>query len=279
MTLTQAQLDNRSNQLNPNNSAYWQSRSHGASSSDDGSSDYSSSDERPKDVLIDDETNWPIAIKYLGIKKFDVNKLSVNKVISACFINSYKINYDDHNKLIMQTPAVSAPFGLNTYYTDGKMGPVKYSMDISFRGMELDPKIRIFHDKMIEIDNFLIDTAVTNSEEWFGKKHSKEVIKTFYHPLVRPSKDPTKYAPSMRFKIMTRNGIIDVDTCKTFRKRNLHNILKSGSRVQATIEIGDVWFVNKTNFGIIPKLIILNVLPSSNNFSFLEDSDDEDTLV
>ena len=268
MTLTQAQLDNRSNQLNPNNSAYWQSRSHGASSSDDGSSDYSSSDERPKDVLIDDETNWPIAIKYLGIKKFDVNKLSVNKVISACFINSYKINYDDHNKLIMQTPAVSAPFGLNTYYTDGKMGPVKYSMDISFRGMELDPKIRIFHDKMIEIDNFLIDTAVTNSEEWFGRKHSKEVIKTFYRPLVRPSNNPTTCAPTMKFKIMTRNGVIDVDTCKTFRKRNLRKILNPGSRVQATIEIGYVWFVNQ-QFGLgSPKLIKLNVLPSDNLVGF-----------
>ena len=86
-------------------------------------------------------------------------------------------------------------------FTDEKTGAVKYSLDISFRGMESEPKIQEFHDKMHSIDEMLIKEGVAHSKEWFGKKMSKEVIQEFYRPLVKPSKDPEKYAPTMKFKI------------------------------------------------------------------------------
>ena len=82
-----------------------------------------------------------------------------------------KVVYLKHNeqkKLTMQTPLVSAPFGLSTY-TDEKTGITKYSIDMSFKGMEADPKIKLFHEKMEEFDNHILTLAEKNSKEWLEK--------------------------------------------------------------------------------------------------------------
>tara|TARA_B110000977_G_scaffold201646_1_gene297465 strand:- start:9535 stop:10242 length:708 start_codon:yes stop_codon:yes gene_type:complete len=213
-------------------------------------------------------------------KNFDVNELTFDSVKkNSMGGNVVYFKYENHPKIIMQTPAVSAPFGLSTY-TDDKTGAVKYSIDISFRGMEEDPKIQLFHDQMSAFDDFLMNAAVTNSKDWFGKKQSKEVVENFYRPLVKPSKDPTKYAPTMKFKIMTkRDGTIDVDTYDGQKQKvNLQDVLTSGAKVQAIIEAGSVWFVNKTMFGISWKLVQVKILPSDKiaGFSFQEDSDEEE---
>ena len=116
-------------------------------------------------------------------KNFDVNELTFDSVKkNSMGGNVVYFKYENHPKIIMQTPAVSAPFGLSTY-TDDKTGAVKYSIDISFRGMEEDPKIQLFHDQMSAFDDFLMNAAVTNSKDWFGKKQSKEVVENFYHYL------------------------------------------------------------------------------------------------
>ena len=216
-------------------------------------------------------------------KNFDTNELTFDVVKrNAMGGNVVYFKYENHPKLIMQTPVVAAPFGLSTY-TDDKTGAVKYSLDISFRGMEEDPKVQLFHDKMSEFDNFLMNAAVSNSKEWFGKKQSKEVVENFYRPLVKPSKDPSKYAPTMKFKIMTkRDGTIDVDTYDSNRNKvNLQDVLAPGAKLQAIIEAGSVWFVNKTMFGISWKLVQVKVLPSDKitSFSFQEDSDNEEEEV
>jgi hypothetical protein len=213
-------------------------------------------------------------------KNFDANELTFDSVKkNSMGGNVVYFKYEGHPKVVMQTPVVSAPFGLSTY-VDDKTGAVKYSLDISFRAMEEDPKIQLFHDKMNDLDNFLISAAVSNSKEWFGKKQSKEVVENFYRPLVKPSKDPTKYAPTMKFKIMTkRDGNIDVDAFDSQRNKvNLQDVLTSGVKLQAIIEAGSVWFVNKTMFGISWKLVQVKILPSDKiaGFSFQEESDDEE---
>ena len=193
--------------------------------------------------------------------------------------NIVYFKYEGNPRLVMQTPVLNAPFGLSTY-TDDKTGITKYSLDISFRGMDEDPKVQQFFEKMQALDAHTMDTAVANSKDWFGKKQSKEVVENFYRPLVKPSKDPSKYAPTMKFKIMTkRDGTIDVDTFDAHRNKvNLQDVLAPGVKLQAIIEAGSVWFVNKTMFGISWKLVQVKVLPSDKiaGFSFQEESDNEE---
>ena len=56
------------------------------------------------------------------------------------------LKYKDQKKITMQTPLVAAPFGLSTY-TDEKTGVTKYSIDMSFKGSDADPKIKTFKKK------------------------------------------------------------------------------------------------------------------------------------
>ena len=213
-------------------------------------------------------------------KNFELNDVTFDVVKkNSMGGNVVYFKYDEKPKVIMQTPVITAPFGLSQF-TDDKTGNTKYSLDVSFRDMENDSKIQMFHDKMQEFDNFMVESAVVNSKEWFGKKQSKEVIENFYRPLVKPAKDPAKYAPTIKFKIMTkRDGSIDVDCYdKDRNKLVLQEALVPGVKVQAIIEAGSVWFVNKTMYGVSWKLVQLKVLPSDKiaGFSFQEDSDEEE---
>ena len=81
--------------------------------------------------------------KILLAKNLDTTKLAYDTVKkNALGGNIVYIKYNDSPKITMQTCEVSAPFGLSTY-TDDKTGQVRYSLDISFRGMNEDVKIKM----------------------------------------------------------------------------------------------------------------------------------------
>ena len=214
-----------------------------------------------------------------------VKSLNANEILyepvkkNALGGNVVYIKYNSLPKIVLQTPTVSAPFGMSTY-TDEKTGAVKYSLDISFRGMESDPKIQEFHDKMKSIDETLIQEGVSHSKEWFGKKMSKEVIQEFYRPLVKQSKNPEKYAPTMKIKIPTaRDGSVTVDAYDTHKNKvDITEAMVSGIKIQGLLEANSVWFVGKNMYGISWRLIQVKIHKSDNisGFSFIEDSDKEE---
>jgi len=187
------------------------------------------------------------------------------------------LKYNGQKRLTMQTPLVSAPFGLSTY-TDEKTGITKYSIDMSFKGMDNDPKIKTFHDKMQEMDNWILSLAEKNSKEWLGKKMSKEVVEALYRPIVKLAKDPEKYAPTMKMKITNgRNGEMSVEAFDSKRERIDMKEITQGSRIRCLIEASSIWFVNK-QFGVSWRLVQTEVHKPDriSGFSFMEESDDED---
>lgn len=213
-------------------------------------------------------------------KNFNTDKITFDPVKkNALGGNIVYIKYDDKPRMVIQTPTVSAPFGISTY-TDEKTGAVKYSLDISFRGIENDPKIQEFHNKMAEIDQMLIEQGVSHSKEWFGKKLSKEVIENFYRPLIKPAKDPEKYAPTMKFKIQTtRDGNISVDAYNHEKQKvDIMESLVPGMKIQGLLECNSVWFVGKNMYGISWRLVQVKLHKSDKiaGFSFIEDSDNEE---
>lgn len=192
-----------------------------------------------------------------------------------------KVVYLKHNeqkKLTMQTPLMSAPFGLSTY-TDEKTGITKYSLDLSFKGMDADTKIDTFHEKMQELDNYILTLAEKNSKEWLGKKMSREVVEALYRPILKPAKDPEKYAPTMKLKITnTSKGEMNVEAYDTKREKvNLKQELTQGARVRCIMECSSIWFVNK-QFGVSWRLVQteLHKPDKISGFSFMEESDDEE---
>lgn len=190
--------------------------------------------------------------------------------------NIVYLKYFDQKKMNIQTPYMVSPFGLSTF-NDESTGVVKYSVDMSFKGMNEDPKVKEFHDKMCQFDNYMIEKAVENSKEWFGKKYNKEVVSELYRPLVKEAKDPSKYAPTIKYKIRSNADKLNVEAWDEKKNSFDMNLFAPGCKARAIIEVSSIWFVNK-QFGCTFTLLQCQVSKPEKiqGFSFQPDSDEEE---
>lgn len=211
----------------------------------------------------------------LMYKNFDASKLSCGAVSkNRAGGNQVPLLYDGkRGSIMLQTPVVAAPFGLSEYTPDNGSEP-KYSIDVSFKGFEENDKISALLNTVKCIDNHMIDMGVENSQEWFGKTMSRAVVEELYRPLVKESKQPEKYAPTLKCKIRS------IDKLTSFTKnREAFDVtdLQPGSTVKMILEFAPVWFVNK-QFGVTLTILQLemNTPPVGKlaGFSFVDDEDD-----
>jgi hypothetical protein len=120
---------------------------------------------------------------------------------------SVNIRYEGRN-LMIETPSLNVPYGVNKYdKTPG--APVKYSIDLSFRGADDNEEIRALQDFLEAFDERMIDAGIENADKWFKMKSpSREVIKAFYTPLVKVSVDkegnPKPYPPTFKLALRKR---------------------------------------------------------------------------
>jgi hypothetical protein len=113
---------------------------------------------------------------------------------------------------------ISLPF-LNTWgisdFVDEKTGESdgKYSLSLSFPSEDYaTPATRQALEKLKEFENFVLDSAVKNSEVWWGESMSREVAKHTFFPFIKYSRnkdtkkiDLTK-PPSLRAKVPFYDG-------------------------------------------------------------------------
>ena len=113
------------------------------------------------------------------------------------------LNYDG-KPLILQTPKMSMPWGMGKF--DGDIP--KYSVDLSFKGMDNSESLQSFYSALNQLDEKLVEDGVSNSMQWFKKKkQTKEVCKALYAPQIKVSKDKNgepdgKYPPTMKVKYL-----------------------------------------------------------------------------
>jgi hypothetical protein len=210
-------------------------------------------------------------------KNFEASEISFDTVKkNAMGGKVVYMKYNGESKITIQTPLLSAPFGISTF-TDDKTGVTKHSLDISFKGMNEDPKIAEFLEKMSSIDQYMITEGCNNSKDWFGKSMKVDVVEALYRPLVKPSKDESKYAPTMKLKIPSKDGRLLVEAYDHTKNEFDLNSFVPGSRVQAIIECSSIWFVNK-QFGVSWRLVQVKVSKPDKlaGFSFVDDDDDDD---
>jgi hypothetical protein len=196
-------------------------------------------------------------------------------------------------KVIMQTAiAMTVPFGLNVA---DKYGPPEYSVDLSFRGADQRPEIKEFLDVMTQIDEFMIQEGVRNSVAWFKSKLSEDVIRAFYTPSVKYSKDKegnvTSYPPNLKLKLRKINNEFETKfydlNGSPYKGIPVEELLVKGVQVTAIMECGGVWFAG-SKFGLTwrAKQIAIHKLPERiNDFAFkglasvkpsVEDVEDEE---
>lgn len=209
-------------------------------------------------------------------KSFDASKIQCEPVAkNKAGGNIVYLKYPDVKKMMLQTPYMVAPFGLSVF-TDDSTNSSKYTMDLSFRDMNNDPKIKTFHDAIKQLDETMIKKGVENSKEWFGKKMSKEVVSELYRPLIKESKDPSKYAATIKYKIRTTGDTFNVEAFDEFQNKFDLDDFMAGSKARCIIELSSIWFVNK-QFGCTFTLIQCQVTKPDKiqGFSFQAESDEE----
>ncbi len=169
----------------------------------------------------------------------------------------------------MQTAvAMSVPFGLNVA---DKYGPAEYSVELSFRGNEQRPEIKEFMNVISQIDEHLVIEGVKNSISWFRDDMPKEVVKKFYTPSLKYSKDKETgkqldYPPNLKLKLRRVNNDFETKfydiNGNPYKGIPVEDLLVKGVQVTAIIECAGVWFAG-SKFGLTwrAKQIAIHKLP------------------
>jgi hypothetical protein len=177
------------------------------------------------------------------------------------------LNYGGE-RLVMQTAvAMSVPFGLNVA---DKFGPAEYSVELSFRGNEQRPEIKEFMDVIANIDEKLLEEGVKNSKSWFKSDLSRDVVKAFYTPSLKYSKDKEgnvlSYPPNIKLKLRKINNDFESKfydlNGNPYKGIPVEDLLVKGVQVTAIIECAGVWFAG-SKFGLTwrAKQIAIHKLP------------------
>jgi hypothetical protein len=201
------------------------------------------------------------------------------------------LNYDGRS-LVMQTPSLACPFGVNVF---DKAGPPKYSVSLSMRGYQdneetgakANPKVKAIFSALSALDEFMIDQAMKNAKSWFPsmKNPSREVIAAFYTPSVKfaNAKDGKQYPPDVKVALKKKRDSDEFD-CAFYDAQNkqikgvpLEDMVVKRSEITALIQCTGVWFAGG-KFGCSWKAVQMRLdkVPSMGTIGFVDDNGEDD---
>jgi len=174
-------------------------------------------------------------------------------------------------------PEMKSPFGLSSF-TDAKTSKVSYSLDLSIDNPELTVFFR-------ELESRVVDNVLAHSEEYLGKVYSREVaMEALFKSAIREGKEPGKYNPTIKLKIMTDNKGDFVPKCYDVNRKQIDlNEITKGQRIKTIVELGSIWIVDN-KFGVTVRLVQGMMMPKDvlTECAFPEDDvveDDADVEV
>ena len=223
-------------------------------------------------------------------KNIDTSKVTFSQ--PRVLDNGAKLVYLNYNggRLSVQTPWMSMPWKMGVY-TEGDYP--KYSADLTFKGMDDDPELQGFHDKLIKLEEKIIDGGFENSVSWFKKKpSSRDVVDAQFGRMLKVSTDRDtgepdgKWPPTMKLKIPRRDGVWETkvsdkngqfyDINNKESDDNLEELLVKNTRMRAIIQCVGLWVAAK-GYMCQWKLTKaeVEVPETSGQHDFLADSDGE----
>ena len=184
------------------------------------------------------------------------------------------------DELVLQSPKMRAPFGIGS----AKQNPFKKSLDVSFQGMDKNKSIAAFREMIEAVDKMAIDYALKNSETFFKKQLSREVLSEYYYSGIKISKKQ-EYSDTFKFKILylkpnPEKNLPDGKFVTSFWAvdgQQLSNAdLDRGDSVKCLIKPQMLWVSNKM-FGItwVCTQICVHKQQKNNRFGFKKTEDDE----
>jgi hypothetical protein len=168
----------------------------------------------------------------------------------------------------------------------------KYDLTVSFRGMDENPKVKLFHDKMKEIESKVLDDAFHNRLAWFKDDFdgNKAFVSKLFSPIVKVDKDKNtgktlgKYPPTFRAKLPYDNKT-NAFTFDAYDMENneisfqaIMNKLKS-AKAQLIVQLTGIWFAGG-KYGCSWKVISAKFqLHQNSKITFIVDSDTENVVA
>lgn len=188
--------------------------------------------------------------------------------------------------LRLQTPEMLLPYGVSVFEDKGT-GNVKYSVDFSFRGMEENERLKKFHEQIEGLQAAIIQAAIDNTQAWFRKSLSAEVITEFFTSILKKSVDKETGEPNGKYPD-TIKAKLDLDRegnfrCKAYGPDHseftepLDSLLVKGTLAKAMLLPSFIWFAGG-KFGITIKAEQMRVKlpPKRNAYAFVPDDDDDE---
>ena len=231
-------------------------------------------------------SNAPVLPKNMNIDKVTIGALKTSPNGVASFA---PLQFEDE-MFTIQIPEMYAPFGVNQYQQDN--GNVKYSIQLSFDGIEERVSLQVFKKLFEDIDNKVSQHAFENSNEYFKKKFTSiDVVKAIFTPSIKYPIDKmtgevsTQWAPKVKIDLEMRKGEFMFQCFD--KKRNPMDILGTDlkrAKMTMIIQCGGIWVVGG-KFGIKWKAKQILCKPAQNfkQFAFvtnpednIDDNDDDD---
>ena len=236
-------------------------------------------------------------------KNVDTNAVTYDGPMANNYGGKYAKVLHKGSWLLIQTPKILSPFGINVYEdTDKKSGEVKgksYSIDVSFNGYEpyegedepSKPKVKELYDLVANMESHLIKHATENSFSWVDDEDASEVVcKALLRSGIKWSKDKDtgrinkKYAPRIKLNLpvwddgMGFKAFLDSPDNPITDMESLLKVASGKCDIVAIVKCDKVTF-NGGKYGYKWNVQQLKVYSSTSNmsgYSFIEDSDDED---
>ena len=168
--------------------------------------------------------------------------------------------------LILSTPLMLT-WGVNKM-VDEDTGRISYSLSLQFpSGEYTTDSTNMFYEKIRELQNKVLDDAVTHSKQWFNKsKMSREVAEALFYPMLKHPKDKVTgepdvdRAPTLNVKIPYWNEefnveLYNMDQTPLFTKqtdlgsRTFESYIPKMTNLAAILRCNGVWFAGG-KFGV-----------------------------
>ena len=159
---------------------------------------------------------------------------------------SVNVTYDGR-PLVMQVSNLDLPYGLNV---DDKYGPVKYSINLSLRDYDSNPKTKAVFEALESLDNRVTSECI--EKNWLRKPGmTQQILKQMklYKPTVKFSEDENgnrkPYPPTVKVSLRKKNEkfetvFYDVDK-KEIKDVPVEDLIVKRMTVTALIECTGVW--------------------------------------
>ena len=229
------------------------------------------------------------------VKGKNINTSGISFAVPRTLDNGAKLVYVNYNqgRFSVQTPWMTMPWKMGAF-TDGEYP--KYSLDLSFKGMEEGNELQAFHDKMKEVEQKIIDGGCENSVAWFKKNiKSRDGVVEKFNPVIKESRDKEtgepdgKWPPSMKVKVPRRDGVWEFKVSNkdgtqykindTENPDNCEDLFVKNTKVRGIIQCVGLWIASG-NYMCQWKITKAEVeVPETfSNDDFLDDSDNEETV-